>query len=233
MKSLDDLCGRLLRGDANSIIGDLESECGTNYVDTVVTQDAPGAARNSTNNSSPHEQQRAEQQPLLCYTGGPGGTVADVAVLQEADDYLSLKNEDHGKNTGRCRLHAARACDTLAHTHIITRKKRHIRAHTSLQDEQRKWFYSQCLAMKLACPDQIRARRILISDLYCQVSCLVFLSILFSSCAHTHEMRGSQSWGANAAVEAVDKATDAGELVPRMHAVAMQLVPRMHAVAIL
>mmetsp|Transcript_15478 Transcript_15478/g.35378 ORF Transcript_15478/g.35378 Transcript_15478/m.35378 type:complete len:468 (+) Transcript_15478:89-1492(+) len=90
---------QLSTGDANSIIGDLESECGTNYVDTVVTQDAPG------------------------------GTVADVAVLQEADDYLSLKNED----------------------------------------EQRKWFYSQCLAMKLACPDQIRARRILISDLYCQV----------------------------------------------------------------
>mmetsp|Transcript_6670 Transcript_6670/g.11678 ORF Transcript_6670/g.11678 Transcript_6670/m.11678 type:complete len:468 (+) Transcript_6670:94-1497(+) len=86
-------------GDANSIVGDLESECGTNYVDTVVTQDAPG------------------------------GTVADVAILQEADEYLSLKNED----------------------------------------EQRKWFYSQCLAMKLACPDQNRARRILISDLYCQV----------------------------------------------------------------
>eukprot|EP00403_Amphidinium_massartii_P008023 CAMPEP_0178418616 /NCGR_PEP_ID=MMETSP0689_2-20121128/25182_1 /TAXON_ID=160604 /ORGANISM="Amphidinium massartii, Strain CS-259" /LENGTH=474 /DNA_ID=CAMNT_0020040019 /DNA_START=42 /DNA_END=1462 /DNA_ORIENTATION=- len=85
--------------DVNSIVGDLDSECGTNYVDTVVTQDAPG------------------------------GTATDVGNLQEADDSLSLKNED----------------------------------------EQRRWFYSQCLQQKLACADQTRARRILISDLYCQV----------------------------------------------------------------
>jgi len=37
------------------------------------------------------------------------------------------------------------------------------------EDEQRRWFYSQCLAVKLACPDKTRARRTLISDLYSRV----------------------------------------------------------------
>jgi len=34
------------------------------------------------------------------------------------------------------------------------------------EDEQRKWFYSQCLTIKLACNDKNRARKVLISDLY-------------------------------------------------------------------
>jgi len=56
---------------------------------------------------------------------GPSGTT-DVGNVQDANEYLSLKNED----------------------------------------EQRRWFYSQCLTAKLACTDKARARKTLISDLY-------------------------------------------------------------------
>lgn len=37
------------------------------------------------------------------------------------------------------------------------------------EDQQRRWFYSQCLAAKLVTSDQARARKILISDLYAKV----------------------------------------------------------------
>lgn len=37
------------------------------------------------------------------------------------------------------------------------------------EDEQRRWFYTHCLSAKLACNDQSRARKILISDLYSKV----------------------------------------------------------------
>ncbi|CAJ1382664.1 unnamed protein product [Effrenium voratum] len=37
------------------------------------------------------------------------------------------------------------------------------------EDEQRRWFYSQCLSAKMATNDPIRARKVLISDLYSQV----------------------------------------------------------------
>merc|ERR1719461_567882 len=82
--------------DVNSIVSEMDSDCGTQYAETVVTQDAPGQ---------------------------------DVGNIQDVNDYLSLKNED----------------------------------------EQRRWFYSQCLTVKLACPDKTRARKTLISDLYAKV----------------------------------------------------------------
>lgn len=81
-----------------SSVAELDSDCGTQYTETLVTQEGPG---------------------------GQG----DVGNLQDAMDYLSLKNED----------------------------------------EQRRWFYSQCLTLKLACSDKTRARKTLISDLYGQV----------------------------------------------------------------
>mmetsp|Transcript_70731 Transcript_70731/g.207136 ORF Transcript_70731/g.207136 Transcript_70731/m.207136 type:complete len:378 (+) Transcript_70731:60-1193(+) len=37
------------------------------------------------------------------------------------------------------------------------------------EDEQRRWFYSQCLNAKLACQDKERARKVLISELYTKV----------------------------------------------------------------
>jgi len=82
--------------DANSIVSELDSDCGTQYAETQVTQE---------------------------------GTGNDVGNVQDANDYLSLKNED----------------------------------------EQRRWFYSQCLTAKLACPDKNRAKKTLISDLYAKV----------------------------------------------------------------
>jgi len=82
--------------DVNSIVSELDSDCGTQYAETTVTQDGPAN---------------------------------DVGNVQDANDYLSLKNED----------------------------------------EQRRWFYSQCLTVKLACPDKARARKTLISDLYAKV----------------------------------------------------------------
>lgn len=85
--------------DVNSIVSELDSDCGTQYAETQVTQDGPG---NSTND------------------------VADVSAVNE---YLTLKNED----------------------------------------EQRRWFYSQCLTIKLSCTDKTRARKMLISDMYSQV----------------------------------------------------------------
>merc|ERR1719458_882154 len=82
--------------DVNSIVSELDSDCGTQDAETTVTQDGPAN---------------------------------DVGNVQDANDYLSLKNED----------------------------------------EQRRWFYSQCLTVKLACPDKARARKTLISDLYAKV----------------------------------------------------------------
>jgi len=82
--------------DVNSIVSELDSDCGTQYAETTVTQDGPAN---------------------------------DVGNVQDANEYLSLKNED----------------------------------------EQRRWFYSQCLTVKLACPDKARARKTLISDLYAKV----------------------------------------------------------------
>mmetsp|Transcript_9211 Transcript_9211/g.29245 ORF Transcript_9211/g.29245 Transcript_9211/m.29245 type:complete len:463 (-) Transcript_9211:161-1549(-) len=82
--------------DVNSIVSELDSDTGTQYAETQVTQE-------STSN--------------------------DVGNVQDANDYLSLKNED----------------------------------------EQRRWFYSQCLTIKLACPDKNRAKKTLISDLYAKV----------------------------------------------------------------
>merc|ERR1719443_2331601 len=82
--------------DVNSVVSNLDSDTGTQYAETAVTQE------------------------------GPGGDVADV---QAANEYLNLKNED----------------------------------------EQRRWFYSQCLTVKLSCPDKTRARKTLISDLYSKV----------------------------------------------------------------
>lgn len=69
--------------DVNSIVSELDSDTGTQYAETLVTQD------------------------------GPMGST-DVGNMQDANEYLSLKNED----------------------------------------EQRRWFYSQCLTAKLACPDK-------------------------------------------------------------------------------
>jgi hypothetical protein len=37
------------------------------------------------------------------------------------------------------------------------------------EEEQRRWFYSQCLTWKLSCPDRAFARKILISDLWARV----------------------------------------------------------------
>ena len=37
------------------------------------------------------------------------------------------------------------------------------------EDEQRRWFYSQCLAAKMCAADQAKARKVLISDLYLKV----------------------------------------------------------------
>mmetsp|Transcript_96791 Transcript_96791/g.153229 ORF Transcript_96791/g.153229 Transcript_96791/m.153229 type:complete len:435 (+) Transcript_96791:107-1411(+) len=85
--------------DVNSIVSEMDSDTGTQYADTIVTQD-----KNAL------------------------GTT-DVGNVQDANDYLSLKDED----------------------------------------EQRRWFYSQCLTAKLACSDKARARKTLISDLYAKV----------------------------------------------------------------
>jgi hypothetical protein len=85
--------------DVNSIVSAMDSDTGTQYADTVITQD-----KNAL-----------------------GST--DVGNVQDANDYLSLKDED----------------------------------------EQRRWFYSQCLTAKLACADKARARKTLISDLYAKV----------------------------------------------------------------
>jgi len=82
--------------DVNSIVSELDSDTGTQYAETQVTQE---------------------------------GTSTDVGNVQDANDYLSLKNED----------------------------------------EQRRWFYSQCLNVKMACPDKTRAKKTLISDLYAKV----------------------------------------------------------------
>eukprot|EP00927_Polykrikos_kofoidii_P065391 TRINITY_DN61147_c0_g1_i1.p1 TRINITY_DN61147_c0_g1~~TRINITY_DN61147_c0_g1_i1.p1 ORF type:complete len:444 (+),score=89.14 TRINITY_DN61147_c0_g1_i1:178-1509(+) len=81
--------------DVSSVVSGMNSDCGTQHPESVVTQDA-------TN---------------------------DVGNVKDANDYLSLKNED----------------------------------------EKRRWFYSQCLSIKLACPDKTRARKTLISDLYAKV----------------------------------------------------------------
>lgn len=83
--------------ELNSIVSELDSDCGTQYAETLVTQQE--------------------------------GSSNDVGNVQDANEYLSLKNED----------------------------------------EQRRWFYSQCLTVKLACPDKNRAKKILISDLYAKV----------------------------------------------------------------
>lgn len=82
--------------DVNSTVSELDSDCGTQIADTVITQDQYSA---------------------------------DVGNMNDANEYLSLKNED----------------------------------------EQRRWFYSQCLSAKLSCPDKEKARKILISDLYAKV----------------------------------------------------------------
>lgn len=83
--------------DVRSVVSEMDSDCGTQYAETVVTQDGPGQS--------------------------------DVGNMQDANDYLMLKSED----------------------------------------EQRRWFYSQCLTAKLACADKAKARKILISDLYAKV----------------------------------------------------------------
>merc|ERR550514_2673917 len=82
--------------DVNSVVSELDSDTGTQYAETQVTQEGP---------------------------------LTDVADMQAANEYLNLKNED----------------------------------------EQRRWFYSQCLTVKLSCPDKTRARKTLISDLYTKV----------------------------------------------------------------
>jgi len=83
--------------DVRSVVSEMDSDCGTQYAETVVTQDGPDRS--------------------------------DVGNMQDANDYLMLKSED----------------------------------------EQRRWFYSQCLTAKLACADKAKARKILISDLYAKV----------------------------------------------------------------
>lgn len=83
--------------DVSSIVSELNSSCGTQYSETLVTQEGPGAN--------------------------------DIGNVQDANDYLALKNED----------------------------------------EMRRWFYSQCLTVKLSCTDKTRARKTLISDLYAKV----------------------------------------------------------------
>jgi hypothetical protein len=81
----------------NSIVSDMDSDCGTRYTETVVTNN--------------------DVVPM------------DVGNVQDANDCIALKSED----------------------------------------EQRRWFYSQCLSLKLACPDKALARKTLISDLYARV----------------------------------------------------------------
>jgi len=81
-----------------SVVSELDSNCGTQYADTVVTQDTP-------KNSS------------------------DVGNVQDINECLNLKSED----------------------------------------ERRRWFYSQCLSAKLACSDEVRVKKLLISDLYTRV----------------------------------------------------------------
>merc|ERR1719461_1278760 len=83
--------------DVRSVVSEMDIDCGTQYAETVVTQDGPDRS--------------------------------DVGNMQDANDYLMLKSED----------------------------------------EQRRWFYSQCLTAKLACADKAKARKILISDLYAKV----------------------------------------------------------------
>lgn len=99
MDTLDVTTGAMSLADASSIVSEMDSDCGTQYPETVVSQ---GSRKTDS---------------------------ADVGNVQDANDYLSLKNED----------------------------------------EQRRWFYSQCLTVKLSCPNQARARRTLISDLYSKV----------------------------------------------------------------
>lgn len=91
-----DVGGNESVADANSVISEFDSDCGTQYAETVVTDHGPSH---------------------------------DVGNVNDANDYLNLKNED----------------------------------------EQRRWFYSQCLTVKLACTDKARARKTLISDLYSKV----------------------------------------------------------------
>eukprot|EP00397_Hematodinium_sp_SG-2012_P010834 GEMP01010960.1.p1 GENE.GEMP01010960.1~~GEMP01010960.1.p1 ORF type:complete len:390 (-),score=66.10 GEMP01010960.1:2072-3241(-) len=83
--------------EIKSIVSEMDSDCGTQYSETLVTHDTKGNA--------------------------------DVADIQSAAELLRLKDED----------------------------------------EQRRWFYSQCLTIKLGCPEKSRARRVLISDLYTEV----------------------------------------------------------------
>jgi hypothetical protein len=91
-----DICSESV-ADVSSIVSELDSDCGTQYAETLVTQDGPGST--------------------------------DVGNVNDANEYLSLKNED----------------------------------------EQRRWFYSQCLTVKLSCSDKTKARKTLISDLYAKV----------------------------------------------------------------
>eukprot|EP00928_Gymnodinium_smaydae_P010875 TRINITY_DN14098_c0_g2_i1.p1 TRINITY_DN14098_c0_g2~~TRINITY_DN14098_c0_g2_i1.p1 ORF type:complete len:439 (-),score=101.17 TRINITY_DN14098_c0_g2_i1:300-1616(-) len=88
--------------DVNSIVSEMDSDCGTHYAETVLTQDS--------SNQIPTQQN-------------------DVGNMNDANEYLSLKSED----------------------------------------EQRRWFYSQCLTVKLQCSDKAKARKTLISDLYARV----------------------------------------------------------------
>lgn len=90
----DQTCDSIV--EVNSVVSELDSTTGTQYAETVVTQDQ-----------------------------NPQGS-ADVGNVQDANEYLSMKNED----------------------------------------EQRRWFYSQCLTAKLSCADKSRVRKVLISDLY-------------------------------------------------------------------
>jgi hypothetical protein len=81
--------------DIKSVVSDLDSGCGTQIAETVIT------------NSVAH----------------------DVGNMQDANDLLDLKTEE----------------------------------------AQRRWFYSQCLTLKLHCPDKALARSTLISDLWAKV----------------------------------------------------------------
>jgi hypothetical protein len=85
---------------ASSIVSELDSNCGTQYADTVVTQETPKNRGDS-----------------------------DVGNVQDINECLNLKSED----------------------------------------ERRRWFYSQCLSAKLACSDEARVKKLLISDLYTRV----------------------------------------------------------------
>mmetsp|Transcript_32738 Transcript_32738/g.76119 ORF Transcript_32738/g.76119 Transcript_32738/m.76119 type:complete len:389 (-) Transcript_32738:190-1356(-) len=81
--------------DVNSVVSELDSDCGTHCNETIVTE-------------------------------GPSN---DVGNMKDLQDDPALKSED----------------------------------------EQRRWFYSQCLTAKLACPDKARARKMLISEFYTKV----------------------------------------------------------------